>query len=324
MIRREDFLISVCFAEAPDSAEAQAYLRDFAKQLNAAWRYWEILLVMDASDDVDLEKLLEDIPNLRLLKTRGMSQVYRRRVIGASEAIGDLVVLSAIEELPHLDITEMLIQAGETDTVVVARRDERRLLLDGMLNLLGRSSGFRVQARDMQTAVLPRTLLNRLLARADRQLALRFIPRDSGLPVRYYHLADGAQPTRAAGLGRRLGILQKLLVHSAPSVLGSVSLLAILMSLGGFAFAAYAFCVWLVMENVQPGWFTTSLAISLTASFLGVAIFGLAAGMLNLIDLLTPDALDDVVDERSNADLFSRVAQDLNIETTDDDGPPTI
>lgn len=323
MKRREDFLVSVCFAEAPTGAEAQASLRAVAVQLDAAWRYWEILIVADAAKTADMDPLLVDIPNLRILGTRGLSEHYRRRVIGASEAIGDLVVLAAIEETDHLDIPAMLNEAAETGAVVVARRDERRVLLDGMLGVLGHSSGFRVQARDMQTAVLPRTLLNRLLARADRQLALRFMPRDGGVPVRYSAISPGSGPPRAGGLGRRLGIVQKLLVHSAPSVLGWVSILAILTALGALAFAIYAVNVWLFASDVQPGWFTTSLAISLTAFFLGVAIFGLASGLLKLIDLVTPDALDDVVDERGHADLFARVAHDLNVETMQDGRDPS-
>lgn len=320
MTRREDFLISVCFADAPPGEAAQTRLREFAAELDAAWRYCEIVIVADEAETTDLDPLLAVIPNLRVLRTRGMSNLYRRRVIGASEAIGDFVVLSAFEELPHLDIVAMLAEAIEADAVVLAQREERNLFLDGILSLLGRSSGFRVQARDMQTAVMPRTLLNRLLARADRQLALRFMPRDRGVPVRYRQPANAAGMARTAGFGRRLSILQKLLVYSAPSVLGWVSLLSILMSLGGMTFAVYAVCVWLFVENVQPGWFTTSLAISLTAAFLGVAIFGLAAGMLKFIDLLTPDALDDVAYERGNADLFARVVHDLNIETVKDDG----
>jgi hypothetical protein len=322
MTRREDFLVSVCFAEAPGDAPARACLRALAARLDAAWRYWEIVIVTDAAETAKLDPLLADLPNLRVLGTRGLSEHYRRRVIGASEAIGDLVVLAALDETDHLDIPAMLDEAAETGDVIVARRDERRVLLDGILGVLGHSSGFRVQARDMQTAVLPRTLLNRLLARADRQLALRFMPRDAGVPVRYREIPQGCKPTRAGGLRRRLGIVQKLLVHSAPSVLGWVSVLSILTALGALAFAVYAVCVWLFASAVQPGWFTTSLAISLTAFFLGVAIFGLASGLLKLIDLVTPDALDDVVDERGHADLFARVAQDLNVETTQDGRDP--
>jgi hypothetical protein len=90
--------------------------------------------------------------------------------------------------------------------------------------------------------------------------------------------------------------------------------MSILTAVFAMLFGIYAVGVWLFLENVQPGWFTTSLAISLTATFLGIAIFGLATGVLKLIDLTTPDVLDDVVDERGRADLFARVSRDLNIE----------
>jgi hypothetical protein len=314
MSRREDFLVSVCFTDATIDVTAEARLREFAGALNAAWAYCEILIVSDTVANDRIDALLADIPNMRFLRTRGLSESYRRRVIGASEAIGDLVVLGALDEVAHLDIPGMLVEAAETGAVIVARRDESAVLLDGLLSLLGRSSGFHVQARDMQTAVLPRTLLNRLLARPDRLLSLRFMPRDGGVPVRYSPLTSAGRPVRVGGVGRRLAIIQRLLVHSAPMVLNWISLLSILAVLGGLSFTVYAICVWLLVEPVQPGWFTTSLAISMTALFLGVAIFGLASGLLKLIELVTPDALDDVVDERGHADLFARIVSDLNVE----------
>ena len=71
---------------------------------------------------------------------------------------------------------------------------------------------------------------------------------------------------------------------------------------------------WFVKEDVQPGWLTTSLVLGLTAFFLGCAIFGLSIGLQKLIDLLSADVADDVVDEITSVDLFRAVFDELNIE----------
>ncbi len=312
---RGDLLISACFADPPRNDRDVAALREFAQVLSAHWRYWEILIVCDTvSDADDLDELFDQITNLRLLRIRGPAQIYRRRVIAASEAIGDLVFVGAVEELSSLDVMAMLSDAESEDALVVGQRVSAHFLLDPLLSVIGRTGGFRVQSRDLQSTVYPRTLLNKLLARTDRQLAMRFPPHEAGTPVIYHLAQPRTGQVRPPGFGRRLGLIQKLLVNSAPTVLGFVSLMSILTAVFAMLFGIYAVGVWLFLENVQPGWFTTSLAISLTATFLGIAIFGLATGVLKLIDLTTPDVLDDVVDERGRADLFARVSRDLNIE----------
>ena len=99
------------------------------------------------------------------------------------------------------------------------------------------------------------------------------------------------------------------------SVLALISILAFVASL---AFAGYAVGAYFVLDEIQPGWLTTSLAISGATGFLGAAMFGLSTGLLHVIELLTPDTLDDVVDEESGVDLFGQVADDLNVTQSSD------
>lgn len=315
--RREDFLVSLCLADLPRDGDEIQLLRDLAGQIDARCRYWEILIVMEGGTQTDCTALLQEVPNLRILRTRGLPSYYRRRAIAATEAIGDIVLLTALDDIEGFDIPAMVLAAADGDRVIIGQRDRRQVLLDPLLAVLGQGSGFRVTAGDMLTAAYPRTILNRLLARKDRTLALRFPPRDSGIPVDYLPVRAGVPARRSSsGVLQRLGLVQRLLVNFAPLVLGVVSLLSVLVTISALAFAVYAVVVWISLETVQPGWLTTSLVLSLTAAFLGVAIFGLATGLMKLLDLLTPDPHDDVVDEQGRADLFTLVTRDLNVETT--------
>jgi len=168
----------------------------------------------------------------------------------------------------------------------------------------------------MLGAAYPRTLLNVLLHRPDRELALRFAPRDSGIPVRT--VSQGGAAVRSdSGLRARLMLIQKLLTNAAPRVLGVVSVLSVFVSFMAIIYALYVLAAWIILDQVQPGWLTTSLVLSLTALFLGAAIFGLATGLMKLLDLVGGDVVDDILEEQGRTDLFLRVADDLNVDLAD-------
>lgn len=315
MRKREDVLVSVCCPELTPGPENIAVLKDIAAQIDARYRYWEMLVIAEASKAEAHELLLSAVPNLRLLKVHNGSPFYRKRVVAASEAIGDIVLLVATEEAGCMDLPAMLEIARAEGCIVMGWRDQSSAL-NPVVRVLGNASGFQVSTRDMLTAAYPRTLLNLLLAYPDRQIALRFAPRDGGVPLRRMEANRTVRPMPrgARGLGRRLGLMQKLVANAAPRVLGLVALLSAGVFFVSLIFALYAVGVWLLLDTVQPGWLTTSLALSMTAAFLGAAIFGLSSGLQRLIDIATPELLNSVISERSAVDLFSQVTTELNIE----------
>lgn len=312
--RRQDIFVSACLADfVPDAKNIDA-LRRLSVRLGAFYRYWEILVVAQAEAAHDHEPLLSAVPNVRLFKVRNGTPFYRRRVVVASEAIGDVVLLTSVEELPLFDPVNLVETAMARGAIVIGRRD-RASAVNPALKALGRSAGFRVDERDMLTAAYPRTLLNQLLAHPDRQLALRFPPSDSGIPVLWISCEDRARRRHSVReFGRRLGLIQRLLVSSAPRVLTLVAYSSLVVVVCAAAFAVYAVVVWLTFEKVQQGWFTTSLVLSLTAAFLGSTTFGLSIGLQKVIEALTDDLSDIVTDERSAVDLFGQVIHELNVE----------
>ncbi len=307
---REDVLVSLCIADRPKNPEELAKM---IAQISNAFRFYEVLIVTaDPADHVSDAALLAMNENLRLIRVRPGTSFYRRRTVSAAEAIGDVVFLGTVEELDRIDPVAFLMDAADNQTIVQAARS-RHVGADSLLRLLGRSSGFRIGEGEMLGAAYPRTLLNVLLHRSDRELALRFTPRDSGIPV--CTVSQGGPAVRSdSGLGARLVLVQKLLTNAAPRVLGVVSVLSVFVSCIGILYAFYALAAWAILDQVQPGWLTTSLVLSLTAVFLGAAIFGLATGLMKLLDIAGGDVIDDVIEEQGRTDLFLRVANDLNVE----------
>jgi hypothetical protein len=321
-VLREDILVSICFGELDGSAVSFDRLAEFAAQMNDSFRFWEIILVA-AADEVDpFLRLVKQVPNIRLIKVRHGTEFYRRRVIAAAEAIGDVVVLTTVTELPRIDLLAMIDSVHAQASVVVGRMTTVPLL-DRMiatpLVALGRWAGFNVGIRDMQTIGFPRTLLNQLLAHPAKELALRFLPSDVGLPQSYQTAQKAPPPLRSfQNLERRLGLAQKLLVNLAPRLLQVVTLVSSLTALMSMLFGFYVIGVWLVLPSVAPGWVTLSAMLSVTGFMLGCTTSALCLGMLFLISRAEQDDFSDVAGEVNRVDLFGMVAADLNVEIVTD------
>jgi hypothetical protein len=319
---REDILVSICFGELEGSDASFDRLAEFAAQMNDRFRFWEIILVA-AADEVDpFLRLVKQVPNIRLIKVRHGTEFYRRRVIAAAEAIGDVVVLTTVSELSRLDVMAM-IDAVHFQASVVVGRMQTAPLLDRMiatpLVALGRWAGFNVGIRDMQTVGFPRTLLNQLLAHPAKELALRFLPNDVGLPQSYQTALKTPPPLRSfQNLERRLGLAQKLLVNLAPRLLQVVTLVSSLTALMSMVFGFYVIGVWLFLPTVAPGWLTLSAMLSATGFMLGCTTSALCLGMLFLISRAEQDDFSDVAGEINRVDLFGMVADDLNVEVVTD------
>lgn len=318
---RDDVFVSVCFADDAQAADLLKRLKHLADALTAAFRYWEILIAIAEDADDNLDPILARIPNVRVMTMRRATPFYRRRVALASEAIGDVVVLCALEDLAFLDVIDMIQTAADRASIVIGSR-RRKSVLTPILRALGRTAGFRVSAEDMLTAAWPRTILNQLLNHPERELALRFPPSDQALPVVHREASAISSVRSTRDLGRRLSLIQRLLVSSAPIVLSVVALFSLVVVIAAGLYAMYAVAVWLFLPTVQPGWFTTTLVISLTSGFLGAAIFGLAIGLQSIIETLRDRRLDDVINERGATDLFGSVLRELNVEIATEERAP--
>jgi hypothetical protein len=320
---REDIFVSIGLIGTnrdPDVGEAIASL---VKRLDAQFRYWELLFVT-AEGEAPLEQLLRGSNNIRLIKVRRETPAYRKRLCLAQEAIGDVLVISALDELPLVDPLSLLAQCEESEAMITVRRAGSGWA-NSPLIAIGRSAGFHVDSRDMVSAAFPKAIINRLLKHPDAPLAMRFPPTDGNIPIQVRSGVCGLGPRRGGIrlLAYRLGLLQRIVVSSAPQVLGMLELLSLTVSLFAIVFCIYAVVVWLTAAFVQPGWFTTSLTLSLTATFLGLAIFGISIGIQRLLDLASRWVDDDVVDEVNSIDLFGSAMTKLNIEMDDSQLVPT-
>ena len=304
--RRDDILVSICITDMVESDEAFEFLKKFADNVDRLYRFREIVVVVDNEKLDNYLPLVHKVANLRLFTVDAGLSSYRKRVISASEAIGDVVLISDLTELKTFDSMSMVKKAVDEGRAIVGERPKLHgvnRLLSGPFRILGRSAGFNVSLSNTRTLALPRTVLNQVLKHQEPELALRFLPLSPPIP---FSLFVGS-PTISLGwdaerMSGRLVLLNKLLVFMAPRVLNLVTLGAALLGSLGAAFAIYVLGVWLFIDDIAPGWLTTSMMLSLTAVFLGTSVFGLSIGPAALNRLSD----HDTIRRRGSGDKQSR------------------
>lgn len=315
---REDVVVSVCFSDLPTTDATFQTVREVAATLDQAYRFREIILVVDDTQRAAFLDLVKAVPNLRLFVVRRGTEYYDRRVIAAEEAIGDLVVIGNVDEIAHMDVLAFLDHAEQAGAITLANRHARspvKHLLASPFIGLGRLAGFKVDPSDFQTSAMPRTLLNLVLAHDEPRLALRFPPRDPRLPVAHFR-TDRNVATRTAflGIARRAQLLQTLLVYLTPTILSVVAISSSILTLVGMAYAAYIIGALVLVNSLAPGWLTTNAMLAVSAVFMGMSTLGLSLGLQHLLKQRLRLKCDLVPEEVNRIDLFHQVAFDLNVE----------
>jgi len=321
---REDVVVSVCFSDLPATEHGFEVVRDLAAKLDEVYRFREIIIVVEDTQREAFLDLITQVPDIRLFVVGSATDYYERRVIAAEEAIGDVVLLASAHEVEHLDVLGFLNHAEQENVVTLATRQKHSLLTTCLtipIIAIGRAAGFKVNLNDLQTVAMPRTLLNQMLCHEEPRLALRFPPRDAQspsvcLPVE----AKRVSARRVSGLMRRAQLLQTLLVYLAPMLLSLVAISSTILAFVGMLYAAYIVGAWFMIENLAPGWLTTSAMLTVSAVFMGVSMLGLSLGLQHLLQRQNGGRTGRAPEEINRIDLFGKVALDLNVEL-DRDAP---
>lgn len=279
--------------------------------------HYEVILVLGESQRSDLAaagRELAAVSNLRILIVADGTNPYRRRRIAAAEALGDAVVISDPEEAPRLDLTAFAREALQGGRIVMGARSRARAGFVPLHALLRLLSGYRVDTRDLRTVALPRTSLTRLLARPTAGIDLRFEAKRT--PERYARkIVEHPAVNDRLLRGRRIDLLVELIAASGPRFLKGFALIALFTLAAAILYAVYAVGALLLIEDLEPGWFTISMALSGLTAFLSLwaAIGSLAQA--RVLELLDTRQRDEVIEELGAISFF-RQADPLNVAVT--------
>ena len=125
------------------------------------------------------------------------------------------------------------------------------------------------------------------------------------------------------GFGEKLHIASMLISSSAGRLVQWLALACAALSVGSMIFAAGAFFIWLLLEEVAPGWTSLSILFSLLFSANFGVMAAICLGLLQIIRQSTPDPVELFATELSGGDLFQR-SNRLNVEAATDDDDTAV
>lgn len=312
----EGYLASFCLTHEGDPETEVLRLSQFAGQLDRCFRYWELVYVIGESQSLRASRLaavLSKIRNLRTIVVRDHTNYYRRRAIAASEAIGDVVVLTSFQELDGVDVPAIAERTYETGELVRAHNSAPLAGFSPAHALLQLLAPYRIDSRDLRTLGLPRTRLSWLLSRSTLTLDLRFEAKQGG----FRHLREPVRMRagRHQPLAERYGLLEELITTSAPRLLRAYAVLSTFVAGLALLYGVYAVVVIALKERVQEGWFSTALVQSGSVAFVALGMTVLGIGLADLEERLSDRSKHVIVDELANTNFFDG-ADRMNVEVS--------
>lgn len=323
-MRRNEIFVSVAFAVRDAETHLEPWLRRLTALLRENFRYYEVLIVDDASADGTValvERLEREEKNLRLYclpRSRGTDLAL---VAALDHAIGDFTVVIDPRSDPPEPILEMVDLAAAGAEIVYALPRER-VRKRGVYNRLTRAF-LRIVARlndiDLPRAMstyrlFSRTVLNYMLEAADRHRTLFLAPALSG----YKYAALEYEPLRAAAPPRR-GALGEL-VSKAVTLTFSTSVRPLrfvsLMSLGvsglTLLYSVYVLLAAFLMDDVAEGWASLSLQVAGLFCLVAIVLAVMSEYLLQVIELTNRRPIYHVA-RQSQSSTFE-LDRELNVD----------
>lgn len=314
MIKRPEYFVSLCFGAERDLESELTDLKAVASECERRLSHWEIIYVVheDRRDALRARaNELATLRNLRILLVRSSINSYRRRVIGAAEAIGDVLVVASLIETRSLDVIAFAEHAMREGRIVIAQ-SPRRPLFSFHYGLLGLISRYRIDPCNMKTLASPRASLSAILLRPTASIELRFQPKHGVLP--YVRKVIPKPPQKAGGaLGERLELMSEIITTSASRFLTGFAALGGTVAFLALAYIVYVVVVFLTQENVQQGWFSTGVVLGGSTTFLSLGMAVIALGIAHIVDRLGSGSSSEVLEEMGNVSFYDRV-DELNVE----------
>lgn len=314
--RVDAFLLSVGLVVPKINPDAIEILKKIEQFLSRDFEFWELLIVTPFSRNGDKAIYTEAataIQNVRMLRVADIDNFYTLRLAIASEAIGDVVILTSLDEATVLDISRLAKQVYERDDVVIFSRKEwaKSLVVLPILSLI---SGFNINKADTLTIGFPRSWLSLALGRRDAALLLRFEKPSSVFSFNRESVPDNCRlPRSFSESRRRFNLLTDLLSNSSFRILQGLAAVSYCVTLGAIFYGLYVVMVWLFKSDVSPGWLTTSLVQISIASFLGISVAAISMSLLKIFERLDGVVKYSIVDELNSVDLF-KGRERLNVE----------
>jgi hypothetical protein len=316
-------LVSIAIIAQGEFERVEAAVAKSAAFVESRFEFFELLIIVHASDydtyRAGYDRLLKH-RNSRCVILRNGTGEYRAALVAATESIGDIVLTVLATESAAVDLEHLFSTAISEGGSVMLRRKERA----GALSRLGGAalswaSGYDVDPCLLRSSAHARAQINRIASRSDKEIALRFLPKNGRGrgELSVIEIQDASAVPRLRPM-RRLGTAIEILASAPPHLLRLLAAISFLVMAGAVLFFLYAVALFVIGYKLQPGWLTTSVAISGSTAFISLALGGIATGLYQVLNLIRDDTGDEIIRQIDNTDLFRDVGR-INVETRSDD-----
>ncbi len=272
-MRTRDIFVSVVMRVRDAEQSIGPALERLSGVMEAAFAYYEILVVDDASTDATRARIAEVQAHARNIQLYALARRKGDNIAltaGLDHAIGDMIVtLDPTVDPPEL-IPQMVERALQGVDIVYALPRER-LANRGLANIVVRgfvaalSRLIEVDAPQAMSSyrLLNRGVLNYMLEAVDRHRSLMFLPALSGYPyatVEYNRLPGTGQ--NRASTREQAAKAVDLLFSTSARPLRIITLMSLGISVITMLYALYSVLIYVVRDDVAAGWTSLSLQIS--------------------------------------------------------------
>ena len=326
-LQREN-LVSFVIVASPSLHDDIGQIQAVQGFAGKAFQYYEIVVVASMPSPAWRERMRGlglTVPHLRIVMVDSAMDYEELSTAALRFAIGDLIVSLHPGEIgiPDIERLMQLCASGKWDMIKTFHAHRPKSPFERASANLIRWSMRLATGRDIQTFqarafAMNRTALTRLQAVGGAMRYFRIFDL-SGLVAEGRMEFDAPPRRRLLGsFAEKLHIASMLISSSAGRLVLWLAMVCAVLSVGSMLFAGVAFVIWLVLDEVAPGWTSLSIVLSLLFSANFGVMAAICLGLLQIIRQSTPDPVELFTTELSGGDLFQR-GDRLNVEGAEED-----
>ncbi|HKQ60055.1 MAG TPA: glycosyltransferase [Candidatus Polarisedimenticolaceae bacterium] len=268
-------LISIVVVTENDRDIVDALVEETQSAVAERFRYYELVLVDNASSDGTAERiqqLLRERPNLRLIRLSRRYEAETALAAALDHSVGDYVVLLEAQCDPPALIPPMVELAMAGSDVVIAERRERtdESWLRGwaarlFYRMAGGMWGYTLVPNASNFRVFSRRVVNSIVQIKNKRRYLKYLNavvgfRQTTVPYDRRYRRPG--PRRGPGSWRSLAIAFDMVVSHSALPLRLASFVGLGASFLSLLFFGYVVLVAIFKERVIEGWITTNVVMA--------------------------------------------------------------
>jgi glycosyltransferase involved in cell wall biosynthesis len=320
-MRPIDCFVSVIAPLSNDGTVLAGFVDDVMAVLRSQYTNYELVLVDDGSTDDTAKRLEPVLARHDCVRVIRLSRRFGEETAifaGLDTVIGDFVVVMIPNWDPPSLIPAMVHKAREGAEIVFgvsdAPRAESRLMRAGAAAFdwyCRRMLHLAVPDRSTQFRVLSRRAINAVIANKGVHRYLRVLSAEVGFAraeIRYSPVDRGGGPRRR-GIAEAIGLAAAIIISASPHPLRMASWLGVLASVLNLLYVVYIVVVYLVKQDIAPGWTTLSMQSAGMFFFVFLILTVMSEYIGHILAETTNRPLYHVLEERTSASLVAEAGR---------------